>query len=587
MEIMNKNVSFLLLFLLVVLFVFFSCRKDPTYEIPIAENKPPVAHAGNDTTIVLPVDSVVLNGSASYDPDGEILDFLWSKISGPSQLTIVNQKSASVILKNLTAGVYQFELKVTDNNGSAVADTVMVTADEVLPGNRPPMAIAGLDQTIILPINNVVLDGSMSYDLDNNITTYRWSKISGPSSFYITNPNDIQTPVTSLFEGDYQFELSIRDASGLTNADTVRVTVKESDTSVNVVCDPRLDINARLVPIGSLSEGRMALVSASASNKILFAGGMVTGAYSSRVDIYDVVTNIWTTAELTQPERQGMAVATVGNKILFAGGGDNDNGATTKRVDIYNASNNTWSTAELSQGREYFAAVTSGGKVFFAGGRTWQTSTSGFSTWAASNVVDIYDNSTGTWTTAILSEARSDLSATAVGGKIYFAGGFSDQFQQIPSKALDIYDVTSNSWSTSRLVEEKAAHADISVNNKIFWASGIFNNNGLGPWPSNHVEIRDLSTGNTSFACIIPKVRSRAVLKGDDIVFFQGGMDNGMFSGTEFDIYNVNSRQWTTAHLDKEIYDATIISVNNTIYVAGGRDKPWGSYFKGVWRLEY
>ncbi len=581
---MNKKALLILSFSLITFLLFFSCRKE--HNRLKEENKPPIAHAGNDTVIVLPMDSFVLNGRASYDPDGEIQEFLWSRISGPSQLTIVDQKSARAIVKNLTPGIYLFELKVTDNSESTVTDTVMVTADEVLPNNRPPIANAGMDQIIVLPTNNGILDGSLSHDPDNNISAYLWSKVSGPSSYYITRPNEIQTQVLSLSKGVYQFELKIRDAAGSINADTVTIAVKESDTAINVVCDPRLDINARLVLIGSLSKGRIAPVSAFANNKILFAGGMVMGAYSSRVDIYDVVSNTWTTAELTQPERQGMAVATVGDKILFAGGGDNDNGATTKRVDIYNASNNTWSTAELSQGREYFAAATLGDKVLFAGGRTWQTS-GGYSTWAASNVVDIYDNSTGEWTTAALSEARSDLSATAVDGKIYFAGGFSDQFQQIPSKALDIFDVTANSWSTSELVEEKAAHADISVNNKIFWASGIFNNNGLGPWPSNHVEIRDLSTGNTSFACIIPKMWCRAVRKGDDIVFFPGGMGNGMVSGTEFDIYNINSGQWTTAHLDKEIYDATIISVNNTIYVAGGRAKPEGPYFKEVWRLEY
>lgn len=579
--------EFLLLFLIIAFFVFLSCRKDAPYDDPIAVNKPPIAHAGNDTIIVLPLDSVALNGSTSYDPDGDIRDFLWSKIAGPSSFAIVNPKSASTYLKHLTAGVYEFELKVSDNEGSIVTDTVSITADEVVPNNRPPVAIAGLDQTIALPINSVILDGSMSHDADNNITTYQWSKISGPTSSYISNPNDIQTPVTLLVEGVYQFQVKVRDAAGLAAMDTVKVTVTSTDPPVNVLCDPRQDINARLVPIGSLSEGRIGLVSASVNNKILFAGGMVTGAYSSRVDIYDIVTNTWSTAELTRPERQGMTVATVGNKVMFAGGGDNDNGSTTTRVDIYDASNNTWSTAELSQGREYFAAATLGNKVFFAGGRTWETSPSGFSTWATSNVVDIFDNSTSTWTTATLSESRSDLSATAIGNKIYFAGGFLGQFQQFPSKALDIFDATTNSWSTSRLLEEKAAHSDISAGNKIFWAGGIFSNNGLGPWPSNHVEIRDISTGLTSFACLIPKVGARAVIKGDDIIFFQGNMDNGMVSGTEFDIYNIPSGRWATAHLDKEIYDATIISVDNTVYVAGGRDQAWGTYFNNVWKLEF
>jgi hypothetical protein len=40
-----------------------------------------------------------------------------------------------------------------------------------------------------------------------------------------------------------------------------------------------------------------------------------------------------------------------------------------------------------------------------------------------SNVVDLYDSGTGLWSTAQLSLARSDLSATSVGTVAMFAGG--------------------------------------------------------------------------------------------------------------------------------------------------------------------
>jgi hypothetical protein len=39
------------------------------------------------------------------------------------------------------------------------------------------------------------------------------------------------------------------------------------------------------------------------------------------------------------------------------------------------------------------------------------------------NDVDIFDSATGKWTTAILSQARSDLAATSVGSLALFAGG--------------------------------------------------------------------------------------------------------------------------------------------------------------------
>jgi len=51
-------------------------------------------------------------------------------------------------------------------------------------GNKPPIANAGADQTITLPIDSVMLDGSASTDLDNNITSYAWTKISGPIHKY-------------------------------------------------------------------------------------------------------------------------------------------------------------------------------------------------------------------------------------------------------------------------------------------------------------------------------------------------------------------------------------------------------------------
>ncbi len=40
-----------------------------------------------------------------------------------------------------------------------------------------------------------------------------------------------------------------------------------------------------------------------------------------------------------------------------------------------------------------------------------------------SNVVDLYDSGTGRWSTAQLSQLRSDLSATSVGTVAIFAGG--------------------------------------------------------------------------------------------------------------------------------------------------------------------
>src|SRR5688572_29352034 len=94
--------------------------------------------------------------------------------------------------------------------------------------NRPPVANAGADQVITLPSNSVNLNGSASTDPDNNITSYQWTKISGPSSFTIANPNSVQTQVTNMVAGVYHFDLKVTDKFGLYDNDVVQVTVWNS-----------------------------------------------------------------------------------------------------------------------------------------------------------------------------------------------------------------------------------------------------------------------------------------------------------------------------------------------------------------------
>ena len=101
---------------------------------------------------------------------------------------------------------------------------MIVIVDGSPTSNHPPVANAGNDTTITLPANTVNLDGSRSTDPDN-ISGYSWTKISGPSSFNIAHANAIQTLISNLVQGVYQFELKVTDARGLFAKDTIQVTV--------------------------------------------------------------------------------------------------------------------------------------------------------------------------------------------------------------------------------------------------------------------------------------------------------------------------------------------------------------------------
>ena len=93
-----------------------------------AGNISPTANAGTDQSITLPTSTVSLSGSGT-DPDGSISAYNWTKISGPASGTITNAASAATTVTALVQGVYQFQLKVTDNKGSTGLDNIQVTVN--------------------------------------------------------------------------------------------------------------------------------------------------------------------------------------------------------------------------------------------------------------------------------------------------------------------------------------------------------------------------------------------------------------------------------------------------------------------------
>ena len=147
-------------------------------------------------------------------------------VSGPTSFTIVNAAVSKTVVKNLTAGVYKFELKVTDDGGAVGRDTIQVSVIQL---NRAPIAKAGADISTTLPSCSsqarVELDGSGSSDPDGSVIYYLWRKISGPASSNLKNHTQVKAIVENLVSGIYSFELLVIDPQGFTSKDTVSVNV--------------------------------------------------------------------------------------------------------------------------------------------------------------------------------------------------------------------------------------------------------------------------------------------------------------------------------------------------------------------------
>jgi parallel beta-helix repeat protein len=89
-------------------------------------NISPVAKITGGGTIALPTNSVLLNSTGSYDPDGTINSYSWTRLSGPSTFTNTSPNSSATTISGMVAGTYTFQLAVTDNGGATVNNTVTI-----------------------------------------------------------------------------------------------------------------------------------------------------------------------------------------------------------------------------------------------------------------------------------------------------------------------------------------------------------------------------------------------------------------------------------------------------------------------------
>jgi autotransporter-associated beta strand protein len=210
-----------------------------------------------------------------------------------------------------------------------------------------------------------------------------------------------------------------------------------------------------------------------------------------------------------------------------------------------------WTTTSLSQPRALLTATATGGKAFFAGG----SGQNGL----ASNVVDIYDMATNTWSTTTLSSGRVGLGATSLGDKAFFAGGWSNNSY---FNTVDIYDTATNTWSTATLSQAREYVAATAINGKAFF--------GGGSWPGNTVDIYDNATNTWSTATLSQGRCDLAAASANGKVFFGGGDLGYPTPSGVVDIYDTNTRQWSTSALSSPRESLAATSCNGKVFFAGG-----------------
>lgn len=197
---------------------------DQVVVIVVPENSPPIVDAGPDQI----VDEGTLTSIActGVDPDGDPVTFAWTASS--DRVNIANPSSAqtTVQLPNVVADE-QIVMTCSVSDGRLTgSDTMTITVRNVL--SLDIVADAGPDRIVNENVR-ISLDGTGSYDPENQPIYYEWTQLSGEpvilSDVTSVTPS-FTTPTVANFEIKVlEFELRVYDDNGREDTDTVMITV--------------------------------------------------------------------------------------------------------------------------------------------------------------------------------------------------------------------------------------------------------------------------------------------------------------------------------------------------------------------------
>ncbi|HET9452908.1 MAG TPA: kelch repeat-containing protein [Gemmatimonadaceae bacterium] len=180
-----------------------------------------------------------------------------------------------------------------------------------------------------------------------------------------------------------------------------------------------------------------------ANGKMYLFGGWDGGSESNFIEVYDLDTQVWTLICCVPRNHLLGAAGEIGGRIYLAGGGGNYSGLKAE-TDIFDPLTNTWTVgANIPTMRGAVAGAALGGKLYVAGGL--------LNDGTRVAALEAYDPVTNSWSTrAPMPTARAAATALAVNGKLWVVGGSTNNPDYAASltNVVEIYDPATDTWTT-------------------------------------------------------------------------------------------------------------------------------------------
>ena len=233
--------------------------------------------------------------------------------------------------------------------------------------------------------------------------------------------------------------------------------------------------------------GRSGLGVAVVDDKIYVIGGY-NGNYLAVNEMYDPKTDTWTTKTSMPTERKDFAVAVYQNKMYIFGGttaqSSSETSGYTGVTIVYDPSTDTWETkASMPTPRSSLCANVVNDRIYLIGGAEYIQGATFFS--VESNVNEVYDPTTDTWTTKTpMLEGAWNYVSAVFGNRIYLIGGLQRILYWPGSttslKLNQVYDPETDGWSSGTKILIVVYNGACGATNGVLLPKGIFVLGGIG-----------------------------------------------------------------------------------------------------------
>jgi len=266
---------------------------------------------------------------------------------------------------------------------------------------------------------------------------------------------------------------------------------------------------------------------------------------------YDPTTNEWTNKTLMPTPRGYFGITVYQNKIYIIGGEYNN--PTSSAVyyltenEVYDPLTDTWTTkTPMPTGRTDIEANVVNDKIYIIGGKAYQNN-SYYANYTSTN--EVYDPATDSWNTKQKAPVTIAKYASAVvDNKIYIMGGHSNELDKSSGWTSNlIYDFDTDSWSIGASIPATKYSADSGAASGTYYASAIATAGVMAPkrvyvidggfaTTTNVVHVYDPMLDNwTSGSPMSTNRTSLAIAVVKDLVYAMGG--NLGWEGGEWPFY--------------------------------------------------